>query len=94
MGDSMKYLKNVVTLKQFPEKCTGCGICIDVCPRGVYEMKNKKASITDKDLCIECGACKKNCEYGAIEVAEGVGCAAAIAIGMLTGSEPNCGCCD
>ena len=90
----MKYLKNVVTLRQFPEKCTGCGVCLEVCPRAVYGMKDKKAFITDIDRCIECGACKKNCACGAIEVTEGVGCAAAIVFGMLTGREPTCGCCD
>ena len=86
----MKYLKNVVSLKYFPENCSGCKRCTEVCPRGVFEIKDKKAIVIDKDLCIECGACKNNCEYGAIEVKEGVGCAAAVVYGMLTGKEPQC----
>lgn len=57
----MKYLTNVTSLDFFPEKCTGCGRCIDVCPHGVFVMNNKKASIADKDLCMECGACALNC---------------------------------
>ncbi len=88
----MKYLKNVTTLQYFPEKCTGCRRCSEVCPRGVYIMQDKKAAITDKDLCIECGACQNNCEFDAITVEAGVGCAAAIVYGMLTGNEPQCGC--
>lgn len=88
----MKYLKNVVTLEYFPEKCTGCGRCTEVCPRGVFVLHGKKAHIMDRDLCIECGACKSNCEYDAIEVKDGVGCAAAIVYGWLTGKEPQCGC--
>ncbi len=88
----MKYLKDVVTLKYTAEKCAGCGMCVDVCPRGVFEMKDKRAVITDKDLCIECGACMNNCAYDAIWVKEGVGCAAAQIYSIITGKEPQCGC--
>jgi NAD-dependent dihydropyrimidine dehydrogenase PreA subunit len=88
----MKYLKNVVTLKLYEEKCTGCRRCIEVCPRGVILMFGGKAEISDIDLCIECGACESNCEFNAVEVRRGVGCAAAIIGGMLSGGEPECGC--
>jgi len=90
----MKYLKNVTTLHYSKDKCTGCGRCVEVCPQGVFEMRDKRAMITDKDLCMECGACAKNCEFGAIAVNSGVGCAAAIFNGMITGGEPTCGCGD
>jgi Fe-S-cluster-containing hydrogenase component 2 len=55
-------------------------------------MKDKRAVVTDRDLCMECGACAMNCEFGAITVNAGVGCASAIITGMLTGREPSCGC--
>jgi NAD-dependent dihydropyrimidine dehydrogenase PreA subunit len=90
----MKYLANVTTLNYVLEKCSGCGRCVEVCPRAVFEMQDKRAAITDRDLCMECGACEKNCEFGAISVNSGVGCAAAVIKGMLTGSEPSCGCGD
>ena len=88
----MKYLTNVVTLEYFPDKCTGCRRCIEVCPRQVIEMRNKKAFILDRDRCIECGACANNCEYEALQVNAGVGCATAIIQGMLAGTEPDCSC--
>lgn len=88
----MKYLANVATLEFFPEKCSGCGLCTDVCPHAVFEMKNKRAVLTDKDKCMECGACMKNCEVGAIKVDVGVGCAAAIIHSLLYGGEPTCDC--
>jgi NAD-dependent dihydropyrimidine dehydrogenase PreA subunit len=92
MGIDMKYLKNVSTLEFFPEKCTKCKMCIEVCPHAVFSFENKKISITDKDKCMECGACMKNCDFDAIQVNIGVGCAAAIINGMINGTEPNCDC--
>lgn len=73
-----QYLKNVVTLEYHPEKCAGCGMCIQVCPHQVFTLKEKKAVILNRDHCIECGACAKNCPFSAINVAVGVGCAQAV----------------
>ena len=89
----MRYLSNVSTLEYDPSKCTGCRMCTQVCPHGVFEMEGKKARITDRDLCMECGACMKNCAFGAIIVQSGVGCAAALIKGMVTG-DASCGCSD
>ncbi|MCP4135781.1 MAG: 4Fe-4S dicluster domain-containing protein [bacterium] len=90
----MVYLKNVSTLKLFPEKCTGCKKCTEVCPRAVFDIIETKAQIINLDNCIECGACLRNCAFDAIRVEAGVGCASAIINGMLTGGEPTCGCSD
>lgn len=90
----MKFLSNVSTLQYSQDKCAGCGRCVEVCPHGVFAMANKRAVLTDRDLCMECGACMMNCDFNAISVNPGVGCAAAIIKGMLTGSEPTCGCSD
>ena len=89
-----RYLKNVTTLKMNSDKCTGCGICIEVCPHNVFMMNKGKSAIADKDSCIECGACVKNCPFNALEVKPGVGCAYAIIKGWLTGTEPSCDCSD
>jgi NAD-dependent dihydropyrimidine dehydrogenase PreA subunit len=88
----MIYLKDVVTLHLEPEKCTGCRMCINVCPHEVFELRDRKAMIADRDRCMECGACVRNCPAGAIRVNAGVGCAAAVINGMLKGTEPECGC--
>ena len=89
-----RYLKNVSTLKLNPDQCTGCGRCIEVCPHSVFLITDRKSVIIDKDRCMECGACVKNCSFKAIEVKPGVGCAYAIIMGWLTGTEPSCGCSD
>ncbi|MCL4427384.1 MAG: 4Fe-4S binding protein [Deltaproteobacteria bacterium] len=88
----MKYLKNSASLIFNSKKCTNCLLCIDVCPHGVFTLKDKKVRIVDKDLCMECGACALNCKYGAIFVSSGVGCASGIINGMITGGSPSCDC--
>ncbi len=88
----MNYLKNTTTLRYDPEKCTGCRKCTEVCPQAVFEMRDKKAALTDRNRCMECGACALNCDSGALSVGAGVGCAGAIIKGMLTGREATCGC--
>jgi len=87
-----RYLKDVTTLAYTAEKCSGCGRCTEVCPHGVFDIIGKKAYVIDKDLCMECGACKLNCPADAIEVNAGVGCATAIILGWFAGTEPTCGC--
>jgi NAD-dependent dihydropyrimidine dehydrogenase PreA subunit len=88
----MKYLSNVASLEFFSDRCVGCGMCIEVCPHGVFTLENKKAVILDKDRCMECGACVSNCAFGALKVDKGVGCAAAIINGIISGGEPSCDC--
>jgi len=88
----MKYLSSVASLEFFPEGCTGCGMCLEVCPHGVFAMGNSKAVILDRDQCMECGACASNCAFGALKVDKGVGCASAVINGLIRGEEPSCGC--
>lgn len=90
----MKYLRDVATLGLNGPLCTGCGRCAEVCPHAVFVIENRKAVITDKDACMECGACASNCEFGALTVGSGVGCASALIGGIIKGKEPVCGCGD
>lgn len=89
---ALKYYKNVVTLKLNPETCTGCGMCLEVYPHGVLKLFEGKSELFDRDSCMECGACEKNCPTHAIEVNAGVGCASAVIKGILRGTEPTCDC--
>ena len=88
----MKYLANVVSLQLLSDRCTGCGRCLEVCPREVFARNGKAVRIEDRDRCIECGACMMNCSFAAIRVNAGVGCASAIINSMIRGGEPTCGC--
>ncbi len=88
---NLEYLKNVATLNLNSELCTGCSLCITVCPHEVFKIEQKKVHIQNKDACMECGACAKNCKTGAVTVKAGVGCAAAV-INSITGKKGVCEC--
>lgn len=92
MRNRLHYLRNVATLQFFHDKCTGCGMCMQVCPHGVFRRDNGKVRLVDRDLCMECGACEKNCPAGAVTVVAGVGCAAAV-INAALGRNSACCCC-
>lgn len=54
-----------MSIKVINEKCTGCKLCIEVCPFAAIELVNKKAVI-DLDKCNLCGACIEACKLDAI----------------------------
>ncbi len=88
----MRYLENAITLSYDATRCNGCALCTQVCPHAVFAMENKRAVLADRGACMECGACARNCEMGAITVRAGVGCAAGVLAGLVTGGPPDCGC--
>ncbi len=70
-----------------PEKCTGCGMCENVCPRHVISLKPKDMKVIVRcqntqtgrvaregctKACIACKRCEKTCQYDAIHVINGV----------------------
>jgi NAD-dependent dihydropyrimidine dehydrogenase PreA subunit len=92
MMNQLVYLKDVVTLKLDQKKCTGCGMCLNVCPQAVLSLTNGKIDIANRDACMECGACARNCPVEALNVRSGVGCATA-AINSLLGRKKSSCCC-
>lgn len=88
----MKYYGNLIPTTISDKACTGCGFCLNVCPRNSLGMSGGKARLVDPDSCIECGACVKNCPFKAITANTGVGCANAILRGLATGGPAECGC--
>ena len=88
----LRYLSDVVTLSLDDETCIGCGRCAEVCPHGVFEVRESKAHLVDRDACMECGACARNCPVEAVSVRSGVGCATGILAGVI-GTSSECDCC-
>lgn len=46
-------------------RCSGCGVCVNVCPHGAIAIEDGKASIT-QSLCNHCEACAAACPERAI----------------------------
>ncbi len=51
-----------------PDKCRGCGLCLEVCrPKALYLTEKGTVDI-DRELCLGCAACLPVCKYGGLEV--------------------------
>jgi electron transfer flavoprotein alpha subunit/NAD-dependent dihydropyrimidine dehydrogenase PreA subunit len=55
-----------MNIKVINEKCTGCRLCLKVCPINAIEIKDKKAVILSN--CTLCGACVDACKFDAIVI--------------------------
>ena len=67
-------------------------MCLEVCPHEVFKMNTGHVEIRNRDACMECGACSRNCPFDAISVQTGVGCAAAAINAMLGKADAACCC--
>jgi MinD superfamily P-loop ATPase len=47
------------------DKCTGCGACVDACPRRAISIHGSLAMI-NQELCSQCGICTRVCPIGAV----------------------------
>jgi electron transfer flavoprotein alpha subunit len=54
-----------MAIKLLIEKCTGCSLCVKVCPFDAIRIMDKKAFI-DLNKCNLCGACAQSCKFKAI----------------------------
>ncbi len=49
-----------------PERCTGCGDCVETCPNGALALVDDRAVLAEPDACAYCGDCESLCPEGAI----------------------------
>ena len=61
-----KIFYGMFPLKVSDDKCTGCGICADICPEGNISIRDGKAVIGD--LCESCQRCCGFCPEEAVHV--------------------------
>jgi electron transport complex protein RnfB len=69
------------------EKCTGCGMCVDACPRSLIDLyeagydvfvlcKSHDKGGSVKKICgvgcVSCGVCERSCPFNAITVQDGL----------------------
>lgn len=60
-GNHINILKVIPKLDA--SKCTGCGLCVSVCPMG--SIKEDNPGVVD-GICIKCCGCQKKCPEGAL----------------------------
>ena len=54
-----------------PERCTGCGLCVERCSFGAFLPRKKKdKAVVDPRKCYGCGICRSACARGAIALAD------------------------
>ena len=55
-----------MAIKIDKEKCTGCQLCVSVCPTEAIIGPRSEPHNLDKDKCIKCRACYEICRFDAI----------------------------
>jgi NADH:ubiquinone oxidoreductase subunit F (NADH-binding)/Pyruvate/2-oxoacid:ferredoxin oxidoreductase delta subunit len=58
--------RDLFTYRVIADKCTGCGLCVKVCPTGALTGPRKEPHNLDQSKCIKCGACYEVCKFDAI----------------------------
>ena len=68
-----------------PERCTLCGLCVQVCPAGALAIRDDRLIYSD-EKCIACGACAAACQTGAWAL---IGAGYAFFVGGKVGKNPR-----
>ena len=48
------------------ERCSGCGICEDICPGDIFRIGDNQPEVNYPEECFHCGACLLDCPEEAI----------------------------
>ena len=60
--------RNLFTFRISPDKCHGCGLCLQACPVDCIQGERKKLHLIEVSKCTRCGACRNVCPSDAVEV--------------------------
>jgi NADH-quinone oxidoreductase subunit F len=61
--------KALITYWIDPDKCTGCGVCIQACAHQAITGAKKEPHVIDVQRCQKCGICRSECKFDAVRVA-------------------------
>jgi len=60
--------KALITYQINPDKCTGCGVCLNSCVHDAITGEKKQPHVINTELCQKCGICRSECKFDAVEV--------------------------
>ena len=63
-----KVCKALITYWIDPDKCTGCGVCLQGCSHKAITGEKKQAHVINTQLCQKCGICRSECKFEAVQV--------------------------
>jgi NADH:ubiquinone oxidoreductase subunit F (NADH-binding)/(2Fe-2S) ferredoxin/NAD-dependent dihydropyrimidine dehydrogenase PreA subunit len=58
--------RELVTFRILPDRCTGCQMCVKVCPTKAISGPRSQAHNLDQSKCIKCRACYEVCKFDAV----------------------------
>jgi len=50
------------------ERCSGCEMCVRVCPQMILEVVDSKVRVKDETRCMGCFGCEDECPVGALRI--------------------------
>jgi DNA-directed RNA polymerase subunit D len=62
------YYRNYPEVQQDTSKCTGCGECVDACPKSILEVKKKAVTLKEPLDCLLCDLCTNACTYDSLKM--------------------------
>lgn len=63
-----RVCKALITYWIDPDRCTGCGVCLQGCPHQAIAGKKKEAHVIESQICQRCGICRSECKFDAVQV--------------------------
>ena len=58
--------RELVTFRIIPDRCTGCQMCVKVCPTKAITGPRAQVHNLDQSKCIKCRACYEICRFDAV----------------------------